>query len=127
MARKAAAPKRTAVTNSSTLTSMPPISEQAIRDLSQVFKLLSDETRGRLRALNDIAAARGQTLAQMALAWTLRDPVVTSTLVGASSIAQLEENVAALDRLGFSDDERVEIDRHAADSGVNIWAASSSH
>ena len=68
---------------------------------------------------------RGQTLAQMALAWTLRDPRVTSTLVGASSVAQLEANVGALDRLGFSADELAEIDRHATDSGINIWAGSS--
>ena len=61
----------------------------------------------------------------MALAWTLRDPRVTSTLVGASSVEQLEENVAALDRLDFSEDELAEIDRHAIDSGINIWSRSS--
>jgi L-glyceraldehyde 3-phosphate reductase len=61
----------------------------------------------------------------MALAWTLRDPRITSALVGASSIAQLEANVGALERLGFSDDELAEIDRHATDSGINIWAGSS--
>jgi L-glyceraldehyde 3-phosphate reductase len=87
--------------------------------------LLTDEALARIRALNDIAAARGQTLAQMALAWVLRDQRVTSALIGASSVAQLEENVAALDRLGFTDDELREIDRHATDSAINIWAASS--
>ena len=61
----------------------------------------------------------------MALAWTLRDPRVTSALIGASSVEQLEENVAALDRLDFTADELAEIDRHATDSGINIWAASS--
>jgi L-glyceraldehyde 3-phosphate reductase len=61
----------------------------------------------------------------MALAWVLRDERVTSALIGASSIAQLEANVAALDRLGFADDELAEIDRHATDSAVNIWARSS--
>jgi L-glyceraldehyde 3-phosphate reductase len=61
----------------------------------------------------------------MALAWTLRDPRVTSALIGASSVAQLEENVAALDRLGFTDDELAEIDRYATDSDVNLWAGSS--
>ena len=61
----------------------------------------------------------------MALAWTLRDDRVTSTLIGASSVAQLEENVAALDRLGFIEDELAEIDRHATDAGINIWAQSS--
>jgi L-glyceraldehyde 3-phosphate reductase len=87
--------------------------------------LLTDEALDRIRALNEIAAGRGQTLAQMALAWTLRDDRVTSTLIGASSVAQLEENVAALARLDFTEDELAEIDRHATDSGINIWATSS--
>jgi L-glyceraldehyde 3-phosphate reductase len=68
---------------------------------------------------------RGQTLAQMALAWTLRDPRVTSTLVGASSVEQLEENLRALERVDFSADELTEIDRFASESGINIWAPSS--
>ena len=72
---------------------------------------LTDELRARLRALNEIAASRGQSLAQMALAWTLRDPRVTSTLAGASSVEQLEQNVAALERLDLTDDELAEIDR----------------
>jgi L-glyceraldehyde 3-phosphate reductase len=88
-------------------------------------ELLTDEALDKIRALNDLAAGRGQTLAQMALAWTLRDSRVTSTLIGASSVAQLEENVGALDRLDFTDDELAEIDRHATDSGINIWASSS--
>jgi L-glyceraldehyde 3-phosphate reductase len=79
----------------------------------------------RLRALNAVAERRGQTLAQLALAWTLRDPRMTSTLIGASSVAQLEQNVAALDRLDFSDDELAEIDRHAVDAGIDLWARSS--
>ena len=61
----------------------------------------------------------------MAIAWTLRDPRVTSALIGASSVEQLEQNVAALERLDFSADELAEIDRHAIDSGINIWAESS--
>jgi L-glyceraldehyde 3-phosphate reductase len=61
----------------------------------------------------------------MALAWTLRDPRVTSTLIGASSVEQLEDNLGALRRLDFSDDELAEIDRHATESGINLWAASS--
>ena len=73
---------------------------------------LSEDVLERIRALNEIAERRGQTLAQMALAWTLRDPRVTSALIGASSVAQLEDNVAALDRLAFTDDELAEIDRH---------------
>src|ERR1700674_2541466 len=87
--------------------------------------MLTEQTLGRVRSLNQMAQRRGQTLAQMALAWTLRDPRVTSTLVGASSVAQLEQNVAALDKLEFSADELREIDRHATDSGINLWAASS--
>jgi L-glyceraldehyde 3-phosphate reductase len=87
--------------------------------------LLTDAALARIRALNEIASARGQSLAQMALAWALRDERVTSALIGASSVAQLEDNVAALDRLGFTDDELAEIDRHATDSSINLWAASS--
>ncbi len=87
--------------------------------------LLTDEAVTRIRALDEIAQRRGQQLAQMALAWVLRDERVTSALIGASSVAQLEENVAALDRLDFTADELAEIDRHATDSSINIWAASS--
>jgi L-glyceraldehyde 3-phosphate reductase len=88
-------------------------------------EMLTSETLARVRALNEIAQGRGQTLAQMALVWTLRDPRVTSALVGASSVAQLEQNVGALDKLPFSADELKEIDRYATDSGINLWAASS--
>jgi L-glyceraldehyde 3-phosphate reductase len=87
--------------------------------------LLTDETLAKVRALDEIASRRGQTLAQMAVAWTLRDPQVTSSLIGASSVGQLEANVAALDRLDFASDELAEIDRYATESSVNIWAASS--
>ena len=87
--------------------------------------LMTDDALENIRALNDMAAGRGQTLAQMALAWVLRDDRVTSALIGASSVAQLEDNVAALDRLGFTDDELAEIDRYAVDGAINIWAASS--
>ncbi|HEX4746710.1 MAG TPA: L-glyceraldehyde 3-phosphate reductase [Gaiellaceae bacterium] len=87
--------------------------------------LLTDAALERIRALSDIAAGRGQSLAQMALAWVLRDERVTSALIGASSVAQLEVNVGALDRLGFTEDELAEIDRHATDSAINIWSASS--
>jgi L-glyceraldehyde 3-phosphate reductase len=89
--------------------------------------MLSEENLQKIRALNDIAAKRGQTLAQMALAWTLRDERMTSTVVGASRVEQLEENVAALDHLDFSDDELAEIDRYATEGGVNMWASSSAH
>jgi L-glyceraldehyde 3-phosphate reductase len=92
-----------------------------------VERMLTEGNLAKIRALNQIAQRRGQTLAQMAIAWVLRDPVVTSALVGASSVEQLEQNLAALDKLEFSAAELKEIDRYATDSGINIWAASSAH
>ena len=77
------------------------------------------------RALNAIAQRRGQSLAQLALAWTLRDDRVTSTLIGASSVGQLEQNVAMLDKLELDPDEIAEIDQHAREGSINLWAASS--
>ncbi len=102
-----------------------PAGSRASQHTSLSPDLLTDDALARIRSLNEIASRRGQTLAQMALAWTLRDRRMTSTLVGASSVAQLEANVASLDRLEFSADELAEIDRYAADSDINIWAASS--
>jgi L-glyceraldehyde 3-phosphate reductase len=107
------------------LDGVPEGSRASRRDSSLSLDLLTDEALSKIRALNEVARRRGQTLAQLALAWTLRDPRVTSTLIGASSIAQLEENVGALDRLGFDDDELAEIDRSATDSGINLWSRSS--
>jgi len=86
---------------------------------------LGEETLAKVQALHQLAGRRGQSLAQMAVAWTLRDPRVTSALLGASSVAQLEDNVAALDKLAFADDELAEIDRHATEAGINLWAESS--
>nr|WP_272944102.1 L-glyceraldehyde 3-phosphate reductase [Actinopolymorpha alba] len=86
---------------------------------------LSEKNLTHIRALNQIAARRGQSLAQMALAWALRHPQMTSVLIGASSVAQLEDNVAALDRLDFSAEELAEIDGHAVEAGINLWARSS--
>jgi L-glyceraldehyde 3-phosphate reductase len=88
--------------------------------------MLSEENLARVRALNEIAQRRGQSLAQMAVAWVLRDARVTSALIGASSVDQLDDSLGALDRLDFSDEELAEIDRHATDSGINIWEQSSS-
>jgi L-glyceraldehyde 3-phosphate reductase len=88
-------------------------------------RLLSEDSLARVRALNEIAAGRGQSLAQLAIAWVLRDPRVSSALIGASSVPQLEQNVAALRKLDFSGEELVEIERYAVDSGINIWAPSS--
>jgi L-glyceraldehyde 3-phosphate reductase len=90
-------------------------------------EMLTEANLAKIRALNQIAKRRGQSLAQMAVAWTLRDPVVTSALVGASSVAQLEQNISALDKLEFSLGELEEIDRYATESGINIWAASSAN
>ncbi len=87
--------------------------------------LLTDETLARVRGLNEIARRRGQTLAQLAIAWVLRDPRVTSALLGASSVAQLEQNMAALAHLQFDAAELEEIDRYAVDSGINMWTQSS--
>jgi L-glyceraldehyde 3-phosphate reductase len=88
-------------------------------------EMVSDENLARVRKLNEIAQRRGQSLAQMSIAWVLRDPRITSALLGASSVAQLEQNVAALDRLDFDPGELEEIDQVAVDSGINLWAASS--
>jgi len=87
--------------------------------------LLSEETLARVRALNEIAAQRGQSLAQLAIAWALRDPRVSSALIGASSVGQLEQSVGSLANLDFSAGELAEIDGHAVDSGIDLWAPSS--
>jgi L-glyceraldehyde 3-phosphate reductase len=104
-----------------------PAGSRASQAASFSPDMLTDETLAKVRALNQLAQGRGQTLAQMALAWALRDPRVRSTLVGASSVAQLEQNVGALNKLGFSADELRKIDRYATDSGINLWAASSNN
>ncbi len=84
--------------------------------------VINDENLARIRALNEIAESRGQTLAQLALAWVLRDSRMTSTLIGASSVRQLEDNVAATRNLSFGDDELAAIEKHAVESGVDLWA-----
>ncbi|MDX6643597.1 MAG: L-glyceraldehyde 3-phosphate reductase [Solirubrobacteraceae bacterium] len=103
-----------------------PEGSRAARGTFLSPEMLTDENLARIRALNEIAGRRGQTLAQLALAWTLRDDRVTSTLIGASSVAQLEQNVAALQRLDFSADELEQIDRYAQEGDINLWAPSSS-
>src|SRR4051795_8056098 len=87
--------------------------------------MLTEERLEHVRALNEIAGRRGQTLAQMAVAWVLRDPRVTSALVGASSVEQLDDTLGALDRLDFSAEELREIDGHAVEAGINLWESSS--
>jgi L-glyceraldehyde 3-phosphate reductase len=103
-----------------------PENSRAAENTSLSPDLLTDETLGKIRRLNELAQRRGQSLAQMSLAWTLRDSRMTSTLIGASSVAQLEDSLGALRMLDFSDEELAEIDRHATDGGINLWARSSS-
>jgi L-glyceraldehyde 3-phosphate reductase len=102
-----------------------PEGSRAAANTSLSPDLITDQSVAKIRALNEIASGRGQSLAQMALAWTLRDPRMTSTLIGASSVAQLEDSLGALGDTTFSDDELAEIDRYATDSDINIWARSS--
>src|SRR3954454_8990619 len=102
-----------------------PEDSRAAKDFYLKKDFINEDNMARVHALDEIAQRRGQKLASMALAWVLRDPRVTSALIGASSVEQLETNVAALHNLAFSDDELAEIDRHAADAGINIWAQSS--
>jgi len=87
--------------------------------------MLTDDRLARVRALNEVAARRGQTLAQLALVWALRDPRMTSLVIGASSVAQLEDNVAALANTDVTDAELAEVDRYALESGIDLWAESS--
>jgi L-glyceraldehyde 3-phosphate reductase len=102
-----------------------PDGSRASRDDSLSPDQLTPKTLAHVEALGKIAQSRGQSLAQLALSWALRDPRVTSVLIGASSVAQLEENLAAAGRGSFTDSELAEIDRDAVDAGINIWAASS--
>jgi len=104
-----------------------PAGSRATRETSLSPELLTEEALSKIRALAEIASGRGQTLAQLALAWTLRDSRMTSALAGASSVDQLEANVAAIERLDFDDAELAEIDRYATESGIDLWAESSSH
>jgi L-glyceraldehyde 3-phosphate reductase len=102
-----------------------PEDSRAAKDVFLTEDMLTPERLDHVRALNEIAAERGQSLAQMAVAWVLRDPRMTSALVGASTVEQLEQTLGALDRLDFADEELATIDRHAVDAGINIWEASS--
>jgi len=104
-----------------------PAGSRASRNGSLSQDQLSEKTLAHVRSLNAIAADRGQSLAQMAISWTLRDSRVTSALIGASSVGQLEENLAAAAKTTFTADEIAAIDRNAVEAGINIWSASSSH
>jgi L-glyceraldehyde 3-phosphate reductase len=102
-----------------------PEDSRASRHGSLSPDLINDQSLAKIQALNEIASRRGQTLAQLALAWALRDPRVTSAVIGASSVEQLQANVAALDKLELSEEELAEIDQYATEADINIWAASS--
>lgn len=102
-----------------------PADSRASKGGSFLGEFLSERNLKMVNDLNKIAEQRGQTLAQMALAWALRDPRVTSVLIGASSVQQIEENVGALQRLDFSMQDLVSIDQVAQDGGINLWAQSS--
>jgi L-glyceraldehyde 3-phosphate reductase len=102
-----------------------PDSSRASQDGSFRKAMLSERNLDKVRALNEIAGQRGQTLAQMALAWVLRKPAITSTLIGASGWPQIKECLGALQNLKFSAAELQRIDQHAIDGDLNIWAASS--
>jgi L-glyceraldehyde 3-phosphate reductase len=104
-----------------------PEGSRASRPGSLHPQMLSENALAKVAALNEIATGRGQTLAHMAIAWTLRDSRVSSALIGASSVGQLDNNVAALQRLDFGPEELAEIDQYATDSAINIWARSSSN
>jgi L-glyceraldehyde 3-phosphate reductase len=99
-----------------------PEGSRASQGKSLSADLLTDEALTHIRALNEIARQRGQGLAQLALAWALRDRRVTTVLIGASSVDQLDQNLGALDNLAFSDEELAAIDQHAVDAGIDLWA-----
>ncbi|WP_375400523.1 L-glyceraldehyde 3-phosphate reductase [uncultured Amnibacterium sp.] len=102
-----------------------PQDSRAARDGTLSTSLITDEALTHLRALNEIAGSRGQTLAQLALSWGLRDPRVTSVLIGASSVTQLDDNLAAVQNLSFTADELTAIDEHAVDGGIDLWRSAS--
>ncbi|WIN01000.1 L-glyceraldehyde 3-phosphate reductase [Actinoplanes oblitus] len=104
-----------------------PEGSRADEQKSLTKQWLTEENLGKIRALNAIAERRGQSLAQMAIAWSVRDPRMTSVVLGASSVAQLENNLAALGNTSFTDAELAEIDQHATESGINLWARSSAY
>jgi L-glyceraldehyde 3-phosphate reductase len=102
-----------------------PADSRAAENSSLSPDLLTEQTLAKIRGLNELARRRGQSLAQLALAWTLRDERMTSTLIGASSVAQLDDSLGALENLPLSADELVEIDGYATESDINLWARSS--
>ncbi|HET9630766.1 MAG TPA: aldo/keto reductase, partial [Terrabacter sp.] len=104
-----------------------PEGSRASQGKSLSTDLLTEQNLKHIRALNEMARERGQSLAQMALAWVLRDSRVTSVLIGASSVGQLEDSLGSLDRLDFTDEELEKIDEYAVEGGINLWKTSSAH
>ena len=102
-----------------------PADSRGARGGSMQKRMLTDETLARVRGLNEIASGRGQSLAQLALSWALRDERVTSVLIGASSVKQLDDNLGAVQNLAFTSDELARIDELAGDRDINLWANSS--
>ncbi len=102
-----------------------PADSRAAQGKSLAPDLITEDSLTHIRSLTRMAKKRGQSLAQMALAWALRDPRMTSLVIGASSVGQLEDNVAALARLDFTPQELRSIDRHAVEAGINLWKGSS--
>jgi L-glyceraldehyde 3-phosphate reductase len=98
-----------------------PEGSRAAQDKSLSAELLTEEALTHIRALDDVAQQRGQSLAQLALAWALRDARVTAVLIGASSVGQLEQNIGALDNLAFAEDELAAIDEHDGETGIDLW------
>jgi len=98
-----------------------PADSRAARGTSMSKDTITEETLGKVRALNEIAAGRGQSLAQLAISWALRDKRMTSVIIGASSVEQLDDNLAATDNLAFAADELAAIDEHATEAGINLW------
>jgi L-glyceraldehyde 3-phosphate reductase len=103
------------------LKGVPAVSRATAEGSSMLQDFLSEDNLKRVRALNDIAASRGQTLAQMAIAWTLRDQRVTSSLIGARNLEQLNDSLDAVNKLSFTEAELQEIDRHAVEGGLDLW------
>ena len=102
-----------------------PEGSRAAQDKSLDPGMLTEATLRHVRALDTIATGRGQSLAQMALSWALRDPRVTSVLIGASSVAQLDDSLGAVEEPRFTAEELAAIDTHAVDAGINLWKTSS--
>ena len=123
--RSRSRPWRRACSPTGTRPKMPPTSTGPPTAPPFPHRPLTEDVLAKIRGLKAIADARGQSLAQMALAWVLRDPVVASTLIGASSVAQLDENLGALDNLDFSSAELSSIDEYATEAGIDLWRSSS--